>query len=57
MSSKGEDIKTPQQWFNANKERGQGKGRRKEKVICSHGERHLDNGEICHFFRRYIRTI
>ena len=19
--------------------------------------RHLDNGEICHFFRRYIRTI
>ena len=39
MSSKGEGIKTPQQWFNANKERGKGKGRRRrEKVICLHGE-------------------
>ena len=38
MSSKGEGIKTPQQWFNANKERGKGKGRRREKVIFSYGE-------------------
>ena len=38
MSSKGEGIKTPKQCVNANKERGKGKGRRREKVICSHGE-------------------
>ena len=38
MSSKGEGIKTPYQWFKENKEIGKGKGRRREKVICSHGE-------------------
>ena len=38
MSSKAEGIKTPKQCVNANKERGKGKGRRREKVICSHGE-------------------